>query len=309
MQAVVIGGLGMIGSAVARYLIKEGTHTRVLDLPIKPNLAYISYSPLLSYQSCDIRNLEWLCGAISGAEEVYHFAGELGTSDMDDDIRGAVDTNIRGTINVYDACLAQGVQRIFNPTKPNVWLNTYTITKTCTESFGKLYNKLHGERISITQLRYFNAFGPDQHLFPVRKIVPSFMIQAMRGMPIEVYGDGEQTVDMIYVDDMARLTVQATRKRYRDQPLDCGSGQEMTVNQVARDINSLCNSTAGIRHLPMRRGEDPYTRLCANVRMLSYLLSDLRLTPWHEGLQKTWRWLQTLPAADIDRAITFYGWK
>jgi UDP-glucose 4-epimerase len=312
MKAVVVGGLGMIGSAVARELLGRGVHTLVVDLHERPDLGHVDATgsnPLLSYKKCDVRNLANLIGALSGADQVYHLAGELGTSDMDDDVRGAVETNILGTLNVLDACVVNKVGRLFNPTKPQVWLNTYTITKTCTEGFCTLYNKLHADRLTVTQLRYFNAYGRDQHLTPVRKIVPAFLLQALHGLPIEVFGDGTQTVDMVHVDDMARVTVDLTTQGYNGPPLDCGSGVERTVLSVARDVNEVCGNHAGVTFLPMRRGEDPHTRLVADTRPMRRELNSLYLTTWRNGLAATAREVRSLPRAELDRALKFYGWQ
>src|SRR5262249_24827505 len=160
--------------------------------------------------------------------------------------------------------------------KPNVWLNTYSITKFASEQFARLYNETRD--IRICSLRYFNAYGPNQATGPVRKIIPTFARQASCGRPIEIFGDAEQVVDMICSEDRGRITVDFMRTSYDGPPLDCGRGIRVTVNQVAAEVNRYFGNRSGVKYLPMRRGETPCTTLVAEIEPLRTLLTKLEFS-------------------------------
>jgi len=306
MQTVVVGGLGFLGGALVDELLGRGDAVAVLD-------------PAASQARCDARfgarfgagRVRALRGDIldpatlragfRGADEVYHMAGRLGTSELDDDIPAAIAANVTGAVHVFDAAIAAGVPSVFYPSKPNVWLNTYTITKVAAEQFAELYTR-RGD-LRVCSLRYFNAYGPHQALAPVRKIVPTFAVQALRRLPLGVYGDGAQTVDMILAADLARITVDLLRSGHRGPPLDCGRGVALTVNAVAEAVNAHLGNAAGVRHLPMRRGEIPHTHLVADVDALQRVLGPVRFADWDASLADTLAWYAALEPSIIDGAV------
>jgi UDP-glucose 4-epimerase len=298
MKTLIFGGMGLIGKAVARECKNRGQSVVIADR--------------IGFRRCDIRERAAVANLISDVrpDAVYQFAGELGTSELDTDIPAAVESNILGMTNVFDACARFGVGLVFHPSKPSVWLNTYTVTKAANEEIAKLYNSLH-QKTRITSLRYFNAHGGDQHLFPVRKLVPTLAAQAILRLPMEVFGDGLQTVDMIDVRDMARLTVDFCETGRTDCVPDCGSGEELTVLQVARDIaRHFGRAATDIVHLPMRQGETPGTRLVANIHPLSPILGKkFYVSTWRETFRHTLEEIAALPRERLIEAAKFYGWK
>jgi nucleoside-diphosphate-sugar epimerase len=248
--------------------------------------------------SVDILDKVSLRHLLRGADEVYHMAGKLGTSELDDQVVAGIEVNITGAVNVFDACLAADVPTVFYPSKPNVWLNTYTITKFASEQFARLYNETRN--IRICSLRYFNAYGPNQALGPVRKIIPTFARQASRGRPIEIFGDGEQVVDMIFSEDLGRITVDFMRSGNKGAPLDCGRGIRMTVNQVAAEVNRHFRNKSGVMYLPMRRGETPCTTLVADIAPLRAVLRNLEFSDWESSFAETLDWYAALDESVIE---------
>jgi UDP-glucose 4-epimerase len=190
--------------------------------------------------------------------------------------------------------------------KPSVWLNTYTFTKHTAEKMANLMTRYHP--VKITVLRLLNIYGPGQKLYPVRKILPTFAAKALRGLPLEVYGDGMQTVDMLYSKDAARLIVAAMRGKFNPNAMDCGTGVEMTIREVAESVNRYYGNTAGIRCVAMRKGETPGTRLvAADTRDLVNAVGSLDLTPYQEALGHSLEYYKSLDAHEIDAALNFHG--
>lgn len=304
MRVVITGGCGFLGSTIALRLLEEG-HQVILFDRVAPGLKGLPVDT--EYRSGDVRDREALADVLRGADEVYHLAGVLGTSELQESVHEAIEVNVGGTVNVFEAAAACGVPLVFYPGKPNVWLNTYSITKDAAERFARMYNDLGGDT-RICSLRYFNGYGPGQALLPIRKIVPAFAVQAARGLPIEVFGDGEQIVDLVFSRDIAAVTIAFTRAGRVDRVPDCGTGVRVSVNEVADTVNRHFGNTAGIRHLPMRPGETPHTVLTAETGELAEVLGGFAVTPYESALAETLDWYARLDPAELDRTVSFYGW-
>ena len=301
MRAVVIGGLGFLGGAVAEELLRRGDDVVVLDAEGHQGACDRRFEGGAAFVRGDIRHRPTLVRAFAGADEVYHLAGALGTSELEDQIGLAVDVNVAGTVNVFEAARAADVGTVFHACKPNVWLNAYSITKFAAEQLGHLFAADHGVR--VRGLRYFNAYGPRQHLWPVRKLVPAFAAAALRGRPLEVFGDGEQVVDLVYAPDLARMTVDFTRASC-SEVVDCGRGVPLTVNEVAVAVNRWFGNDAGVVHLPMRRGEREGTTVVADLTGLLAATGRLVFSDWEESLGTTLEWYAGRSPSAIDEALS-----
>ncbi|CAA9328491.1 MAG: dTDP-glucose 4,6-dehydratase [uncultured Nocardioidaceae bacterium] len=302
MRAVVVGGAGFLGGAIAEELLRRGDSVVVFDELVSTERCAAVFGPgAVEIAAADMLDAAALSDAFSGADEVYHLAGILGTSELEERVQDAIISNIAGAVGVFEAAIECRVPRVFFPAKPNVWRNTYTITKYAAEQFAQMYAATG--QVAIPTLRYFNGYGPRQCLGPVRKLVPTFVAQALSGLPLTVYGDGQQTVDMIYSRDLARHTVDFTRSGYIGEPVDLGRGVEMSVLDVASAVNRVVGSDAGIVHLPMRRGETPSTHLVADNRPLERLLGPLHFTDFTTSLEETVVWYARLPRDDIRGAV------
>jgi len=303
MKVAVIGASGFLGTELVNELVNRDNEVLAIDR-MQP-MEGIASHPRVTHVCADISRTETLIGVLPGIKEVYHLAGVLGTTELDSDVRRSIESNVIGTINVLDAAVKCGVPRVFYASKCHEWLNTYTITKHTGELFCRLYSRLHPVQVSV--LRYFNMFGPHQKLYPVRKFIPAFAIQARRNLPIQVFGDGDQTVDMIYVKDAARVTIDFLRAGHVDHALDCGTGKATTVNEVAEAVNRFFGSCAGIQHLPMRRGESERTVVRASIGPLQDLLGPIAFTPLEQALEATLRWYADLDDHAIDAALAYHG--
>lgn len=235
MNVLVTGGGGFIGSAVAARLATVGHRAVIFDRPANV---------------CHPRDID---PAVAGVDAVIHLAGVLGTDELFDSPLVAIDVNMGGTVSVLEAC-RQHRARYVGITVPDVFPSVYTATKIGAARLESAWHHTYG--VPVSRVRAFNAYGPGQRhgAEHPRKIVPTFATEAWAGRPIPIWRDGTQTVDLVDVDDVARMLVDAAMFG-DDCTFDAGTGQPWSVNEVADMVLDLTGSTAGVEYLPMRRGE------------------------------------------------------
>jgi UDP-glucose 4-epimerase len=258
---LVTGGNGFLGRYVSTELLTRGYGVTVLDTRWREPVEGASL--VLG----DIRDATAVTEAAAHTDGIIHLAGVLGTQETITNPRPAAETNILGGLNVLEAA-AQYRLPMVNIAVGNWWMNnTYSISKNTIERFADMMNRYRGTKISV--VRALNAYGPHQSAAApfgpskVRKVMPSFICRALSGLPIEIYGDGEQIMDMIYAGDVARIMVQAWEHTVAHGPLvglEAGTGRRTTVATIAasvwEEVNRMTGIDVEITHLPMRPGED-----------------------------------------------------
>lgn len=251
MRVLVTGSSGFIGNAVLNEFRANNWESVLFD----------------HKDGSDIRNRGLVNDYVSGVDAVVHLAGTLGTAELFDTPAEAVRINVEGSTNVIAACAAHEVPYI-GITMPPVFPSLYTATKRAAVNIAEIYNYNFGLR--YCHVRAYNVFGEGQAVgFPhPRKIIPSFAVQAWRGEPISIWGDGTQSVDLIYVYDLANIFYDALDSLDDDElwngcEVEGGTGVKITVNEVADWVNERAGNAAGVEYLPMRLGEEPQTDLVA----------------------------------------------
>jgi len=270
-KALIVGGRGFIGSAVDRVLQRRGHTVECYDLETGQNVMSASQ----------------VSDAVSDVDVVFDCAGRLGSAETFEAIRDTVYTNILGSLNVLEACHKHRVPVVYISLK-NEWHNPYMITKRAATEFCQMYYEYLGVQTAV--VRGLNAYGPGQHWGAVRKVVPTFIVQALQDQPLTLYGDGKQIVDLIYVDDLAEIMVRMWEQQAWGHVIDGGTGRPVRVVDLARAIIELTGSSSEIEFAPMRLGEPQRSIALADPSQALQLLGYYPDTPLEEGLRVTIQW-------------------
>ena len=288
-KVLVTGGNGFIGSHVVDNLKAKGFDVVIFDR-YKDNKT--GERKDVQYFYGDVTDSAAIHEAVYHADGVIHLAGVLGTQETVQNPFPAIQTNIIGSLNVFEACSRNKKKGVYIAVG-NHWMNNpYSITKTTAERFALMYNKERGTQIAV--VRGLNAYGPRQKSHPVRKITPNFILPALKGEDILVYGDGNQRMDMIYVGDLAEILVRALTEDHKhySEVFEGGTGIAPTVNEIAETIIRLTGSKSRLEHVAMRPGETEGSVVVADVETLR-ALNFTKFTSLEEGLNKTIPWYRS----------------
>jgi UDP-glucose 4-epimerase len=236
-KVVVTGGSGWIGTAVCKELRKR-RHQAI---------------PFDKSTGDDVTNVQQVDEAVRGSDHVIHLAGVLGTHELFDRPGTAVDVNVQGSLNVIQACdlYDVGLTKVIIPfVNPSI----YAATHRCAYDLSEAYRK--SKRLRVSYVRPFNAFGPGQAYGDghPQKIIPTFAVAAWEGKPLPVWGDGSLWVDLVHVDDIARMFVDAIPFDKGEQ-FDAGTGVAHSVKEIAETVIKMTGSDSKIKHLAPRDGE------------------------------------------------------
>jgi UDP-glucose 4-epimerase len=284
VRVLVTGGNGFIGKYVTANLARRDFTPVVFDR-VRPELADRMYECDLG----DVRDVTAVMQSMARVDGFIHLAGVLGTQETVQNPWPAIDTNIRGGINVLEAAVAYGVPGV-NIAVGNYWMNNpYSISKSTVERFVSMYNRDRGA--TVATVRALNAYGPGQKAHPVKKLMPNIIDTCLRGDPVIVYGDGEQIMDMIFVEDVADILVRALLEtvvthHVPDTPYEAGTGVRTTVNEIVEVVAKQLDVPCWIDHRPMRPGEPQGAEVLGDPTTLAPL-GVTELISLEEGVRRT----------------------
>lgn len=306
-KILVTGGAGFIGSYVVDQLLAKGYKVVVFDHSSPGLVTPVHAMKGVEFFHGDIIDDVAVTEAAAHVDGIVHLAAVLGTQETIQNPRPAARTNILGGLNVLEAANQYDLPVVYAGVG-NHWMReegagTYTITKTAVEDFIRMFNKYRGGNVNV--VRPVNAYGPRQSVaYPygpskVRKILPSFSVRALLGDDIEIYGDGTQISDCVYVEDVARTFVKALESANmhgaHHEAFEVGPEDSHTVNEVAELVRKWAFQLEGheskIIHLPMRPGEVPNAVVKADTSTLAELgLDATKFTSLNEGIKQTVLW-------------------
>ena len=298
MAILITGGCGFLGSHLVDQMVAEGCSVLVFDRVYKKELwdEYgWSQNPMVSFMLGDIKDRDSVFEAVQQSDMWVNLAGLLGTAEMINNPIPAVEVNVLGALNVFDAARLykkRGVQIDVG----NYWMNNpYSITKSIASRFASMYNKEHDTDIRI--VRGMNVFGERQKHRPIRKLFPNLVIPALLNKPITLYGTGDQIMDLIYVKDIADILSRALLLDDvpNDVSYEAGIGDNQTINQTAKLVLELTGSSSELVHKPMRSGEDKMSVVQITDQGWEDLKTHLGftkqdLTPFSQAVQNSIQW-------------------
>ena len=275
MKVLVTGGTGFIG----QYVVEELLAREYEVLKFDRDARYHDDTKDVDLFLGDVMDDVAVTEAMAHCDAFIHLAAVLGTQETIYNPRPAALSNLHGGLNILEASAQYGIPGVYIGVG-NHWMNnTYSISKTMIERFIDMFNKNRDTKINI--VRAMNAYGPRQvpaapyGPAQVRKITPSFVCRALMGHNIEIYGDGEQVSDMIYVTDVAEALVNAMEMAAHNEVIiptvEVGPTENKTVNEVAQAIVDISGSDSRIVHIPMRPGEIPNSTVVADTDTLKHV--------------------------------------
>ena len=311
--ALVTGGAGMLGSALACRLVALGARVKVLDAMAPDyggnafNLAEVRKE--IQFIQGDIRDAEALLPCVEGTDYLFNLAAQVSYTDSNVDMLKDLDINCRGQIGVLEACRQAGNRPkvIFassrfvygriernpvNEKHPLNCLSIYGIHKLTGEKYHRFYYERYG--IPTVSLRIANPYGPRQQMKHSKYgIVNWFIRQALDGKPLTIYGSGSQKRDYIYVEDIADAFLQAAASPATDgQVYNIGSGQGVPFRQMAEIIADIVPGTSVV--------ETDWNPSNYFVETGDYI-SDI------SKIQRDTGWVpQTLLRDGIERTVAYY---
>lgn len=306
MKVLVTGGSGFIASWIRKELVARGHSVLVLDHQDRRQQLADGEEFFLG----DVRDATAVTEAAAHVDGIIHLAAVLGTQETIGNPRPSAETNILGSLNVFEAAAQYRLPTVYagvgNHAMRLIGTGCYTITKSAAEDLARMYN-LYRDGGQITIVRPVNAYGPGQSVAEpygtskVRKIAPAFACRALVGTDIEVYGDGTQISDCVYVEDVAKAFVQALEHNAAtggstERPVEVGPMDSVTVNDIARLVAAEAaritgRDPVGVKHLPMRPGEVPNAVVKSDTSTLAQIgMTAADFMPLDEGIHHTVRY-------------------
>jgi dTDP-glucose 4,6-dehydratase len=310
VKIVVTGGAGFIGSNFVRMALTgqlegvEVTGITVVDSltysGTLTNLASVANDPRYRFEQVDIRDTQALERILPGHDAIVHFAAESHVDRSVVDAGIFVDTNVLGTQRLLDVALANNIGRFVHvstdevygsidsgewdedePLLPN---SPYAASKAGSDLIVRSYYKTHGMNVSIT--RCSNNYGP--HHFP-EKVIPLFVTNLIDGIPVPLYGDGENRRDWLHVDDHCRGIWMVLHGGKPGEIYNIGGGTELSN----RELTELLLQATGrdesfITYVEDRKGHD--RRYCVSIDKISRELGYTPQVPFDKGLADVVQW-------------------
>jgi UDP-glucose 4-epimerase len=256
VKVLVTGGAGFIGSNLVRALLARGDDVRVLDnfsTGNRGNLGGLEQD--VELVEGDLRSYERVHAAVRGVEVVFHQGALAAVQRSVQDPLTTTAVNVEGTLNVLLAARDEGVRRIVNASSSSVYgnggdlprvetqlpdpISPYAVAKLAAERFCTSFSRVYA--MEIVSLRYFNVFGPRQDpTSQYAAVVPRFIRAIAAGETVTVYGDGDQSRDFTYVDNVvAANLLAADAAGVSGQIVNVATGGSTTVNELADTIGRM----------------------------------------------------------------------
>ncbi len=297
---LVTGGCGFIGVNLVAQLVRKGNSVRVLDSLSTGNREDVDQNQV-ELQIGDIRDSGAVGKSCQGVDTVVHLAAHTRVVDSVSNPDLNFEINAIGTMNVLRACRAAGVKKlifastggaILGEQEPPVHegmvprpVSPYGASKLAGEAYCSAFNGSYG--LNTVMLRFSNVYGP--YSYHKGSVVAQFFRDLIQKKPLVVYGDGHQTRDFLYVDDLVDAVLRADAGNTPGEVFQIASGRETSIRALLETMQKvLPEMTFDVRYEPARAGE--IRRNYANIEKARRVLGFNPKTSLEEGLSNTWRW-------------------
>lgn len=299
---LVTGGAGFIGSHLVRRLVREGATVRVVDNISTGQLARLEdlYGSI-EFINGDLSDPLFCNAVVNGIHCVFHQAAIPSVQRSVLDPAGTNRANVTATLNLLESCRRAAVRRFVYAASSSAYgdtevlpkteamcpnpLSPYALQKLVGERYCKLYHDLYG--LETVSLRYFNVFGPDQDPYSeYSAVIPKFISALVAGQPITIYGDGEQSRDFTYVENVVEANLLAMQSGYAAGTcLNIGCAERISLNDLVRLLERMLSVAAVVNHVAAKPGDVRHS--LADISLADRLLGYSPRIQVEEGLRMT----------------------
>jgi len=307
---LVTGGAGFIGSHLVERLLRDGARVRVLDnfsTGSRANLAFArDFRRRLEVVRGDITGLGAVERAARGVRVIFHQAAMRSVPRSVKDPLGANANNVTGTLNVLEGARRARVSRVVYASSSSVYgdrpelpkredqpalpISPYAASKAAAEMYASVWSRLFG--VETVGLRYFNVFGPRQDpASEYAAVIPRFILWGLTGKPLQVHGDGTQSRDFTYIDNVVEANLLAgAAPDVGGEVFNVGCGSRTSLLEIIGLLEKILGHPLRRRHSPWRAGDVPHT--LADVSKAKRRLGYEPLVEFGDGLRRTVEYFQ-----------------
>jgi len=300
----VTGGAGFIGSNLSRELAKENQVTIIDDLSTGyiENIQDLINKDIIKFVEGSIIDIDVLQKIFNNVDYVFHEAAVVSVPLSIKDPIITNNVNINGTLSVLKAAMDNNVKKVVYASSCAVYgdpsrlpikedfsldpLSPYALSKLACEYYCKIFNEVYN--LPTVSLRYFNVYGPYQDpKSEYAAVIPIFINRCIKGESLVIYGDGGQTRDFVFVDDIVQANILAAESKVVGN-FNIGGGNHISINDLAKIIMSLSKKDLKIIYQSPRSGEIMHS--FADISKAREKLGFKPKFDLREGLEKTMRW-------------------
>ncbi len=309
-RVLVTGGAGFIGSHIIDLLVQEGCSEIVaidnMERGRPENLALAMPSGRVQLIEADIRDRSLMAELVSRSDLVFHHAA-LRITQCAEDPRLAIEVMIDATFDLLELCVTHKVEKVIAASSASVYgmaeafptteshhpsnnRTLYGAAKVFNEGLLRSFHEMYG--LDYVALRFFNVYGPRMDIHGVyTEVLIRWMERLAAGQPPVIFGDGSQTMDFVYIEDVARSNILAAKSDVTDQVFNVASGIETSLRQLAEMLASVMGSNV-IPEFQAARKVNPVQRRLADVEKARRLLGFDATVSLEEGLRRLVDWWQ-----------------
>ena len=286
-KILITGGAGFIGSHLVDKLAPEN-EVFVLDNLSSGRLTNLEKSnSRITFIKGDVRDKGLVEDIVAKVDFIFHLAADVGNVRSIEDPVANMEVNVRGTLNLLEACLSSNIQRFVYSSSAAIYgearylpidedhpLNPespYAVSKLAAEKYVFAFYKVHG--LPTTSLRYFNVYGPRQEGSEYGNVIPIFLRRISEGKPLIIFGDGNQTRDFVFVEDIVQANIlAATQPQAIGGIFNIATGKKTSVNELAELVEKITGKNTPIIYDKPRAGEvrDSQANLEKARKLLEY---------------------------------------